>query len=176
MNSIQDTLMTFGDTEHRDQDFPLDALSPAFVPMVEALMDFFRIDPVLPVMSVLGINSSALGAGLQVRSNKAVTRGNLYLIVGAGSGTCKTLVQSVVQEPLNCIQNQVTLKYQKEARPKIQAQEKLLDVQIRELIKATKEHQTHETQSELEQLLARDAELEDHGAFVFGQRTSPVRL
>src|SRR6266478_4621262 len=163
MNSVEDTLTTFGDTEHRDQDFPLNALSPGFVPMVEALMDFFKIDPILPVMSVLGINSSALGAGLQVRSNKAITRGNLYQIVGAGSGTCKTLVQSIVQEPLNRIQNELTQRYKKEGRPKIQAEEKLLDVQIRELIKATKEYKSHDAQSELEQLLARDAELEDHG-------------
>jgi hypothetical protein len=115
-------------------------------------------------MSVLGINSSALGAGLQVRSNKAITRGNLYQIVGAGSGTCKTLVQSIVQEPLNRIQNQLTLRHEKEERPKIQAEEKLLDLQIRDLLKATKEnHFSHETQAELEQLMARDAELEDHG-------------
>jgi hypothetical protein len=163
MNSIEDALMTFADTERVDQEFPLDALPPAFVPVVEALMSFFEIDPVLPVMSVLGINSSALGAGLQVRSNKAATRGNLYQLVAAGSGTCKTLVQSIVQEPLNRIQNELTQKYNKEVRPKLQAEEKLLDLEIRELIKATKEHKSHDTQSELEQLMARDEELEDHG-------------
>ena len=160
----EDSLMTSGDAACReDRDFPLDALPPAFVSIVEALMDFFKIDPILPVMSVFGINSSALGAGLQVRSNKAVTRANLYQIVGAGSGTCKTLVQGIVQEPLNRIQNELTQRYNKESRPKIQAEEKLLDAQIRELIKATKEHKSHDAQTELEQLLARDAELEDHG-------------
>lgn len=62
MNAIEHGLMTFADTDPIDQEFPLNALSPAFVPMVEALMDFFKIDPILPVMSILGINSSALGA------------------------------------------------------------------------------------------------------------------
>jgi hypothetical protein len=147
-----------------EKQFPIDALPDRFRQPVEALMAFFGIDPVLPVMSVLGISSTALGAGLQVHSNKAITRGNLYQIVGAESGTCKTLVQNLLQEPLNEIQNELATRHEREERPRIQAEEKLLDLQIKELIKSAKEDKSTGLQSQLARLIAKDATLEDRGA------------
>src|SRR6478736_1561385 len=103
--------------------FPFDALTAAYRPPVEAIMEFFNIDAVLPVMSALGVNSASLGAGLQVRSNRAMTRPNLYQVVAAKSGTCKTLVQNALQEPINQIQIELMEKHKKDALPKLQAED-----------------------------------------------------
>jgi Protein of unknown function (DUF3987) len=110
----------------------------------------------LPATSALAINSASLGAGLQVQSSRAITRGNLYLLVGAQSGTAKTLVLNVLQEPLDQFQDELMTLHKRDALPGIQAEEKLLDIQIRDLLKGdTKD------QGELANLFAKSGNLED---------------
>jgi len=169
----QEPQATVSEAEQDDEEeethpqFPLEALPPLFQETVTAVMGAYKVDAVLPAMSLLGINSASFGAGLQVQSNRAMTKGNLYLLAGAASGTCKSLVQKTLQLPLNEAQAEY-LVAARQQQTQYMAEDKLLDAKIHDLIRQTTKasktctnKEDDDTQQILKELVDRDKELED---------------
>jgi len=75
----------------QSQPFPLHCLPPVCEAMARAVCETVRVLESLPGCCVLGILSAAIGSGLQVRSGpNRVTRGNLYILPSAESGSGKS--------------------------------------------------------------------------------------
>ncbi len=71
--------------------FPVDALPFAMANIINSVSACERVPLALPAVCALGIVSAAIGAGLQVASGpNRVTRGNLYLLASAESGSSKS--------------------------------------------------------------------------------------
>ena len=77
--------------ETEAQPFPLHCLPPVCEAMARAVCQTVRVLESLSGCCVLGILSAAIGKGLQVRSGaNRVTRGNLYVLLSAESGSGKS--------------------------------------------------------------------------------------
>jgi hypothetical protein len=157
-----------------EEEFPFDALTVAFKPPVEALMEFHNIGPLLPAMSALGVNAASLGSGLQVQSNRAMTRGNLFLAVGAASGSAKSQVQSFLQVPLTDVQYDL-LERRKGEKPRRRAEAKVLDLQIRELIKSAKEEES-DPRDGLQELYAHEPQDDEVGGRILASDVNAQSL
>jgi hypothetical protein len=159
----------FDDQEEGEEDktpqFPLEAFPPLFGETVEALMKVYKVDAVLPAMTLLAINSTSFGAGLQTQSNVGPTRGNLYLLAGAVSGTGKSLVQRALQLPLDEAEAAKMAAY-KEQELQGETELKVNAARIQRLLRDIAKdklpaEQARTAQDKLSELAARDAELED---------------
>jgi hypothetical protein len=152
--------------------FPLDALPKVFVDPVQEVMRHYRVSALLPVTCALVINSAAIGRGLVIKSNVRRTYANLYAIVGAQSGTGKSVVFDEFMDPLNKLQIEAMKEFGAEQKPRAEAELKLLQSEIQSLLKFKKnqkdfspdEDARHEKLSEL---LQQQAELEDKLQFAF---------
>src|SRR5438132_12416006 len=75
-------------SEQAIQPFPLDRLPPAAAAMARAIAKTERTPEALAGCCVLGTLSASIGAGLQAKSGpQRVTRGNLYLVASAATGS-----------------------------------------------------------------------------------------
>jgi hypothetical protein len=84
--------------------FPLDALPASFRTPIEEVMRHYRVSALLPTVCALVINSAAIGRGLVVKSNVRRTYANLYALIGAKSGTGKSVVFDEFMAPLSELQ------------------------------------------------------------------------
>ena len=81
--------------------FPMQALPPAVREMVQAAVAALNTSETLTAVSALATVSSSLGKGIALQSGpERVTRGNLYIIASARSGTGKTEAFRPIIEPL----------------------------------------------------------------------------
>ncbi len=144
--------------------FPLDALPPAMAAIVAAVARTARVPERLAGPCVLGLVSAAIGAGLEVQSDgQRTTRGNLFLLVSAETGTGKSRTFEVMAAPLLDYQERLQERWRKESAPRLQSQIKILDREIHNLEKrAGKTADTSERErlrGELEYKIAEHAEL-----------------
>lgn len=146
--------------------FPLDLLPPIFRAPIEEVMRHYRVPALIPASCALTINSAAVGRGVAVKSNVRATYANLYCIIGAKSGTGKTVVFDEFMAPLEQLQHEMLDAFKSEEKPRTEAELILVKAEIQRLAKFKSNQKEPDSaddsrQERLGELLQRQAELED---------------
>ena len=116
--------------------FPVDSMPPAMAEMVAGIARSQRVPVVLAGVCALGVVSAALGLGLEVLSgSQRVTRGNLYILASAESGTGKSEVFGPFIAPMLSYERALVEHWRKHILPKVRAEIGLLDEEITALQK-----------------------------------------
>jgi Protein of unknown function (DUF3987) len=129
-------------------------------------MRHYRVPALIPVACALVINGAALGRGIVIKSNVRRTYANLYAIIGAKSGTGKTVVFDEFMAPLEQLQHEMLKSFKSEEKPRIEEELKLIQAEVQSLLKHKKNQKTFDPaedarQERLSELLQQQAELED---------------
>ena len=116
--------------------FPVDALPPTMALLVSAVARCERVPLALPGVCALGVISAAIGAGLEVTSgpNRA-TRGNLFLLASAESGSGKSETFRIVAGPLVEHQQRQLEVWKEKTSPHMQSEIRVLDKEMASLEK-----------------------------------------
>jgi Protein of unknown function (DUF3987) len=118
------------------QPFPLHCLPPGCEAMARAVCETVRVLESLPGCCVLGILSAAVGAGLQVRSGaNRVTRGNLYILPSAESGSGKSETFRHLAKPFLQFEAERWKTWKVEILPGLLAERDILESEIDNLKK-----------------------------------------
>jgi hypothetical protein len=121
----------------RPQPFPLHCLPPVCEAMARAVCDTVRVLESLPGCCTLGFLSSAIGAGLQVRSGaNRVTRPNLYMLASAESGSGKSETFRHLARPFLEFEAERVADWKEETKPRLLAEHKILEAEIANLTKS----------------------------------------
>jgi len=111
--------------------FPLQYLPPAAQAMAEAIARTERTPETLAGCCVLGFLSASIGAGLQVTSgSNRVTRGNLYIMPSAESGSGKSETFRHAARPFLAYEYDLVERWKTEVLPGLQAEAELLESEI----------------------------------------------
>lgn len=122
--------------EEKISPFPLQHLPPAPRAMAEAIARTEQTPETLAGCCVLGFLSASIGAGLQVRSGpNRVTRGNLYIMASAESGSGKSETFRHVAKPFLAYEEDFVKRWTAEVLPGLQAEVDLLESEIGRLKK-----------------------------------------
>jgi replicative DNA helicase len=149
--------------------FPLEVLPGAAGDMARSIVDAERVPESLAGVSVLGIVSASIGAGLQIRSSASrVTPGNLYILASADSGTGKSQAFRHAARPFMEYEAEIVKRWKMETLPGLQAERETLDAEIQRLKKdagkADDGMERERIRQDMEQrkarLLALDAEMQ----------------
>jgi hypothetical protein len=115
-------------------DFPLGCLPPAMAGMIAAVARCERVPLALPALAALGVASASIGAGLEVGSGASrVTRGNLFLLGSAESGSGKSETFRIVAAPLLDHQSRLLETWRKEIAGQLAEQISTPEAQIKRL-------------------------------------------
>lgn len=147
-------------------EFPLDTLPERFRFPVEEVMRHYKVSALLPATCALVINSAALARGLVIKSNVRRTYANLYAIIGAQSGTGKSVVFDEFMTPLNELQEEALKEFAAEQKPRAETELKILEQEINELTKGKRDRRKFDDNEDnrrerLCELLQQKAVLED---------------
>ena len=124
------------DEEPAAADFPLDALPPVLASMVVAVARCEHVPPALPALAAIGVASASIGAGLEVVSRpNRVTRGNLFLLGAAESGSGKSETFRIIAGPLLEHQSRLLEVWRTKTSPQLQSELRVLDKEIGSLEK-----------------------------------------
>ena len=124
------------DGEERILPFPLQHLPPAARDMAEAIARTERTPETLAGCCVLGFLSASIGAGLQVTSGtNRMTRGNLYIMPSAESGSGKSETFRHAAKPFFAIEREMVERWEAEVLPSFQAEKEMLESEIGKLKK-----------------------------------------
>ena len=116
--------------------FPLHCLPPACEAMARAICETVRVRESLPGCSILGISSAAIGKGLQVKSGaNRVTRGNLYILPSAESGSGKSETSRHAAKPFLDFEAERLKAWKVETLPGLLAERDILQSEIDNLKK-----------------------------------------
>lgn len=116
--------------------FPLDALPPTMALVAAGVARTARVPDRLSGVCTVGIVSAAIGAGLEVQSDtQRTTRGNLFLLVSAETGTGKSRTFELLATPLLDHQERLQEHWRKESAPRLQSDLKILDRELANLEK-----------------------------------------
>ena len=116
--------------------FPLQHLPPAARAMAEAIASTERTPETLAGCCVLGFMSASIGAGLQVTSGPSrVTRGNLYIMPSAESGSGKSETYRHAANPFFTYERDMVKRWQAEILPGLQAEADVLESEMGRLKK-----------------------------------------
>ena len=145
--------------------FPVDCLPGATGDMARAIAQAERVPESLTGSCVLGILSASIGAGLEVRSGgQRVTRGSLFILASAQSGTGKSESFRHAVRPLHEYERDIIEAWRRDTLPGLQAEKELLDSEILALKKQAGKQDTgierEATRRELEAKKARLLELD----------------
>ena len=113
LDSVTDDL----DADDGIDKFPI-AVLEAFPSLLQPIQDWKRqlgMPSLLPVVCAILVLSMALGRGLRARNNKGGTYPNLFALLGADSGTGKTLVFDAAMQPLIELQKELTEEFNQAA-------------------------------------------------------------
>lgn len=125
-----------GDEDAPPASFPLDALPPAMALLAAGVARTARVPDRLSGVCALGLVSAAIGAGIEVQSDtQRTTRGNLFLLVSAETGTGKSRTFEIIAAPLLDHQERWQERWRKESAPRLQSEIKILDREIGNLEK-----------------------------------------
>lgn len=120
------------------QPFPLDCLPLSVADMARAIARTERTPETLAGCCGLGILSASIGAGLQVTSGpNRVTRGNLYLMASAESGSGKSETFRHMAKPFFDFERDLLESWKADTLPGLQAEADLLESEIHALTKGT---------------------------------------
>ena len=124
------------DDDHELTPFPVDCLPGAAGDMARAIAAAERVPASLTGCCVLGILSATIGAGLEVRSGaQRKTRGNIYPVASAQSGTGKSVAFSHIAHPLFEYEREQLEQWRRDTLPGLQAERDLLESEISHLKK-----------------------------------------
>lgn len=116
--------------------FPTDCLPRVVAALVKTVALLCRVPEALVGCCALGVLSAAIGAGLAVMSGKRrKTRGNLFVVIGALSGTGKTEVLRLIAKPLHEHEARLVEAWKSTTNEQQQAERKMLEAQLKQLEK-----------------------------------------
>ncbi len=116
--------------------FPLEQLPPAARAMAEAIARTERTPETLAGCCVLGIVSASIGGGLQITSGpNRVTRGNLYIMASAESGSGKSETFRHAAKPFFHHEREAVERWQADTLPGLQAEADMLESEMARLKK-----------------------------------------
>ena len=119
------------------QPFPVRCLFPVCEAMTRVICDTIRVLESLPGCCILGILSAAIGRGLQVKSGpNRVTRGNLYILASAESGSGKSETFRHAAKSFLDFEAQRVAAWESDTKPGLLAERKVLEAQIAALTKS----------------------------------------
>ena len=111
--------------------FPVDCLPPIMAGIVAAVARCERVPVALPGVCALGVVSAALGAGLEVASGpNRSTRGNIFLLASAESGSGKSETFRLIAAPLVEHQQRQLEIWKTKTSPQLQSEIRVLDKEI----------------------------------------------
>ena len=153
------------DDDHELTPFPVDCLPGAAGDMARAIAAAERVPQSLTGCCVLGILSASIGTGLEVRSGgQRVTRGNLFILASAQSGTGKSESFRHAARPLQDYEREILEQWRRDTLPGLQAEKDLLESEINALKKTAGKKDSgierEATRQEMEQKNARLLELD----------------
>jgi hypothetical protein len=124
------------ETEEKISPFPLQHLPPVARDMAEAIARTERTPETLAGCCVLGFLSASIGAGLQVTSGpNRVTRGNLYIMASAESGSGKSETFRHAAKSFFAYEREMIEQWKAETLPSLQAEKEMLESEIAKLKK-----------------------------------------
>jgi hypothetical protein len=116
--------------------FPLQHLPPAAREMAEAIAQTERTPETLGGCCVLGLLSASIGAGLQITSGpNRVTRGNLYILSSAESGSGKSETFRHAAKPFFIHERDAVERWKADILPDLQTEFDMLENEIARLKK-----------------------------------------
>ncbi len=116
--------------------FPLHCLPPACEAMARAICETVRVPESLPGCCILGLVSGAIGKGLEVKSgSNRVTRGNLYILPSAESGSGKSETSRHSAKPFLQFEAERLKAWKVEILPGLLAEQDILQSEIDNLKK-----------------------------------------
>jgi hypothetical protein len=141
------------------QAFPLHCLPPVCQAMACAVCKTLRVLGSLPGCCILAVVSAAIGRGLQVKSGpNRVTRGNLYNLTSADSGSGKSETFRHTAKPFLDFEAERIANWKAEIKPGLLAERKVLEAEIAKLTKsagnANGSSEREEIRAELKEKLA----------------------
>ena len=147
------------------QPFPIECLPGAAGQMARAIAECERVPLSLSCCCVLGIGSASIGVGFSVRSGpQRTTRGNLYIVVSAQSGTGKSESYRHAARPFHEYEQKIVEEWMNTSLPKLQAERDALDEEYKQAkkeISKEKDDALHaEIQARMEKNRARMLALE----------------
>jgi replicative DNA helicase len=153
------------DDDHELTPFPVDCLPGAAGDMSRAIAAAEHVPTSLTGSCVLGILSASIGCGLEVRSGaQRKTRGNLFILASAQSGTGKSESFRHAVRPLHEYERDIIEAWRRDTLPGLQAERDLLESEINHLKKQAGKKDTgierEATRRELEEKKARLLELD----------------
>jgi hypothetical protein len=160
------------EAEEKNSPFPLQHLPPAVRAMAEAIARTERTPETLAGGCVLGFLSASIGAGLRVTSGpNRVTRGNLYIMASAESGSGKSETFRHAAKPFFAYELEMIERWKAEVLPGLQAEADLLESEIGRLKKAAGKGKTGVEREEIrDELQAKKKALADVNAGLIAPR------
>lgn len=117
--------------------FPLHCLGETFYAMGKAVCATERVPDSLAGCCALGILSASIGAGLQVQSGESrVTRGNLYILASAESGSGKSETFRHIAKAFLQFEAERLKEWEAHTLPGLLAEKKVLECEIKTLEKS----------------------------------------
>jgi hypothetical protein len=142
--------------------FPLEVFPTTLKAPVEEMIRHYKVKAALPATIALCVNSAAVGRGVIVMSNVRRTYANIYALLGAESGTGKSVVHEDLSQVMLDVQNEILEKFLKEEKPSLEAELRLLEREIQDIIKEKVPELAGDTrQLRLTDLFKKQAELDD---------------
>ncbi|MFO1437330.1 MAG: DUF3987 domain-containing protein [Verrucomicrobiaceae bacterium] len=134
----------------QDEPFPLNCLPGVAGEMARQVVMAALVPDVLAGMNVLGIVSAAIGPGLEVNSGgDRRTRGNLYLMPVAASGTGKGQSHGAIAEPFQKREAARLEEWRQHDRPEACANKAIAEARLAKLTTTAKGTLTAEQKADL---------------------------
>ena len=114
--------------------FPLHTLPESVAAMARAIADTERTPAALAGVCTLGFLSASIGRGLQIQSGPArFTRGNVYLLGSAESGSGKSETFRHAAKPFNEFEGDLLEAWRASTLPGLAAEKDMLEAEMRKL-------------------------------------------
>ncbi|NBR89983.1 MAG: DUF3987 domain-containing protein [Rhodobacteraceae bacterium] len=127
------------ETHEHAKPFPTHCLPPKVQAMARAISTTERVPETLAGVCVLGFHSASIGKGLQIQSGpERLTRGNLYILASAESGSGKSESFRHAAKPFIEIERDLLETWRTSALPQLQAEHDMLKEEIDTLKKYAK--------------------------------------
>ena len=117
--------------EKAQEPFPLQCLGATLEAIGRAICATERTPETLAGCCLLGIVSASIGAGLQVQSAPdRLTRGNLYILASAESGSGKSETFRHAARPFQRLEAEIIRAWEEQKRPGLLADKDLLEIEV----------------------------------------------
>ncbi len=146
----------FGITEDAEKAFPMECLPAGLGNIIQELSRSLRVPQELVAADAIGVLSAGIGAGLEIETDIACLRGNLFILGIAASGVGKGLLSKILHEPLHACEAEWRSHWRTNDLPKAQATKRSLESRLnvleKESGKATESTERERIQNEMSRL------------------------